>query len=263
VTNPYSQKVHIIPARPGQAAGIVFWSKNYADFLAGDYGPRLLDMGLGLFFHFTVNSRDLLLEPNVPPLSERLRQFGKLSFIAGNRGVVWRFDPICHYSIKNGPVVNNLGDFDSIADAAAEAGVSRCVISFMDFYPKIKKRLLRHPGLVLIEPECSLKKEILGDLETRLAARGMGLFTCCEKETAEASGKASGACVDHALLESLWGKRLSRAPDKGQRRALGCLCQASRDVGNYGINVCGHDCLYCYANPGSGKNHLTGGTIEE
>lgn len=249
VTNPYNRKTHIIPALPGQVAGIVFWSKNYAPFLKGGYGSKLIDMGFRLFFHFTVNSENSLLEPNLPPLSERLSQFGELTWLAGKDAVVWRFDPICHYTINGGPLLDNLGDFDAIAKACAQAGIGRCVTSFMDHYPKIKKRVGRFDGLALIEPAQAARVEILKDLDRRANSMGIGLFTCCEPESAIAAGVGQGACLDHGLLEKAWSERLSGASDTGQRREKGCLCQKSADVGDYSIHRCPHGCLYCYANP--------------
>ncbi len=253
VTNSYNRQAHIIPAAPGQVAGVVFWSKDYGDFLARGFGPRLLDRGLGLFFHFTVNSSDPLLEPGVPPLEKRLAQFSALARIAPPKAISWRFDPVCHYSRDGGPTRDNLADFERIADAAAAAGVTRCVVSFMDFYPKIRKRLREHPGLVFSDPPKERKVEILRRLSERLAGRGMALSTCCENEAAESAGVSPGACVDHGLLEALFGAVMSHRSDAGQRKSQGCLCRESRDVGDYGLHPFFHRCLYCYASPAQAR----------
>lgn len=254
VTNPYNRKTHIIPVPPGQVAGIVFWSKNYRPFLDGGYGPRLLDMGLGLYFHFTVNSFDPLFEPNLPPFESRLEQFGELAALAGKGAVNWRFDPICHYTTNGGPVLDNLGDFDAIAEAASEAGVGRCTTSFLDHYPKVMKRVSGVPGLGLVSPGGAEKALLLKDLQERSKNRGIELFCCCETETAALAGVPSGACIDHGLLERLWKVKLSGRADTGQRRQAGCGCHESRDVGDYGLQPCPHGCLYCYANPVRGKS---------
>ena len=37
--------------------------------------------------------------------------------------------------------------------------------------------------------------------------------------------------------------------DSGQRKATGCGCTVSVDVGSYGLHPCHHNCLFCYANP--------------
>lgn len=232
----------------------MFWSKNYRPFLDGAYGLRLLDMGLKLYFHFTVNSKNPLFEPNLPPLELRLEQFAELAALAGKGAVNWRFDPICHYTVNEGPVLGNLDDFDAIAEAASEAGVGRCTTSFLDHYPKVMRRVSALHGLRLVSPCEAEKVMLLKDLEARLKNRGIGLFCCCEKETAALAGVPSGACVDHSLLEHLWGARLSGRADAGQRRQAGCGCHESRDVGDYGLHPCPHGCLYCYANPVRGKS---------
>ena len=38
------------------------------------------------------------------------------------------------------------------------------------------------------------------------------------------------------------------APDRGQRRRLGCGCNVAVDIGDYQTQPCAHACLYCYAN---------------
>ena len=88
-----------------------------------------------------------MLEPGLPPLGERL---GQLEYLAGHfdpRAINWRFDPVCFYRSEPSGIEDNLKDFTRIARIASAMGVQRCITSFMDMYPKIKKRLARRPGL--------------------------------------------------------------------------------------------------------------------
>jgi hypothetical protein len=257
VENPYNHRVHRVPAAAGEVHTIVFWSKNYAPFLEGGYGERLRGMGYHLYFHCTLNSAQPQLEPNVPPIGRRLDDLGALSARFGPESVNWRFDPICHFRRAGGEIQDNLADFPRIADAAARAGLRGCTVSFMDHYAKIERRLRRVPDLTFAEIGPEAKRRILLRLEAELAARGMRLYTCCERELLEgleagASVKA-GACIPSEHLMDLYGGRLSTRRDAGQRRGAGCECRVSVDIGSYRRQPCGHGCLFCYANPGCGS----------
>jgi hypothetical protein len=72
VTNPYNRRKSIVAATPDKVHTIVFWSKNFARFLDHHYGDFLQRQGYHLFFNFTINSENPLLEPHVPPLQQRL-----------------------------------------------------------------------------------------------------------------------------------------------------------------------------------------------
>lgn len=73
---------------------IVFWSKNPKPLL-----ERLDEVeALGFrqyYFQFTLN--DYVregLEPNVPPVAERIDTFKRLADRIGKERVIWRFDPL-------------------------------------------------------------------------------------------------------------------------------------------------------------------------
>ncbi len=253
VENPFNRRKSIVEVNPARVHSIVFWSKNFGPFLLGGFGSRLLDVGYKLFFHFTINSAVSILEPGLLPLEQRIEQAGKLAKLVGPGAVCWRFDPICFFRQGDGPIQDNLGDFDKIASRLAESGISRLTVSFLDYYAKISRRLSKHPGLAFVLPDAARQAEILNDLAQRAAPLGLELFTCCEKQAFDALPEGSairaGACIDHGLLESLYGPGLSRRPDKGQRTKAGCFCNESRDIGSYNLQPCGHNCLFCYANP--------------
>lgn len=254
VVNPYNRQVKRIPATVPPVHTIVFWSKDFGPFLDAGWGDHLKRMGYHLYFQFTINSEDRLLEPNLPGLPLRLEQLRRLCDRFGAQAVSWRLDPICHYRWNGGDIRDNLGDLERIAEAAAAAGIRRCTTSFLDTYPKIARRAARHPGFRFVEPDRSRRARILLDLERVLSALGIGLFTCCENETLAAlparSTVAPAACIPNDLLMRLYGGRLSLQRDAGQRRSAGCGCRISVDIGSYDRHRCPHGCLYCYANPG-------------
>lgn len=254
VANPFNRRITRVPATAPPVHTIVFWSKNFGPFLEAGWGERLVGKGYHLYFQFTLNSQDPLLEPNLPALSQRLEQLHRLCERFGPPAVNWRLDPICHYRWNGGGTRDNLGDAERIADAAAAAGLRACTTSFLDPYAKIAKRAARLNGFAFVEPPPPRRVEILLDLERRLAARDIRLFTCCESATlGDLPGHskiAAAACIPNDYLMHLYGGRLSRRRDPGQRRAAGCGCRVSTDVGAYDRHPCAHGCLYCYANPG-------------
>ncbi len=252
VEHPFSRQIRRIPAATPPVHTIVFWSKNFGPFLAGGYGERLAALGYRLYFQFTLNPEDALLEPRVPPLGARLGQMVALCRRFGAEAVNWRLDPICFYrETEGGSLRDNLGEAGRIADAAAAAGIRRCTTSFLDLYAKVRRRAARRPGFGFVDPPWEEKIRTLLGLEALLAVRGISLFTCCEGELLARlparSTIRAGACIPSERLVSLYGGRLSFARDPGQRRARGCLCRVSQDIGSYDRQRCGHGCLYCYA----------------
>ncbi len=71
---------------------IVFWSKNPEPLLP--YLPILKTRGIGCYIQYTLNYYEAEgLEPNVPPLPQRIDTFRRLVDVLGIGAVVWRFDP--------------------------------------------------------------------------------------------------------------------------------------------------------------------------
>ena len=253
VPHPYTARPATIAADVDSVHSIVFWSKDYGPFLAGGYGRRLVDMGYHLFFNFTVNSPDPLLEPGVPPLPARLRQIRELTRLVPPAAVQWRFDPVVVYRHPGGAVTDNTGAFEAIAAVAAACGVRRCITSFMDHYPKVSRRWRGHPGAAFLEPPSEEKIAILRRMTGILAALDIDLYACCEKDLLADLPPdvpvAPAACIPADLLVAIYGGRLSMARDQGQRRSAGCGCRVARDIGSYTDHPCYHNCRFCYANP--------------
>jgi hypothetical protein len=253
VVNPYNRRRRLVPVTPEKVHTVVFWSKNYRPFISGGFDRRLQEAGYRLYFNFTVNSDAPLLEPNVPPLADRLAQLAYLCRTFDPRAVTWRFDPVCFYSPGPGDRCDNLSDFDRIAKTAAECGVKRCITSFMDDYAKIRRRVAALPGFSLIAPSMEEQKAIIQDMHGKLDDLGIALQTCCEKAVLESLptglGVEASACIPNALLMEIYGGRLPLGKDAGQRVKQGCGCNVSTDIGSYALHPCYHNCLFCYANP--------------
>ena len=252
VVQPYSLRRRRVPATPDQVHTIVFWSKDFGPFLNRSIGERLQEAGFHLFFNFTVNSADPNLEPRVSPLDRRLEQLTELARRFSPTAVQWRFDPICVYLGPDGRSRHNRHDFETIADAAAAAGIQRCITSFVDLYAKVRRRAER-VGVTFEEPTLKEKTGILEWMASRLASRRMILETCCEAEVLSHlkphSPVKAASCIPSHRLVALYGGHLSMRRDPGQRRQAGCGCRVSVDIGSYALHPCRHDCLFCYARP--------------
>ncbi len=257
VVNPYNQKISHVAAGLDEVHTLVFWSKDFGPFLKGRYGEDLIARGYHLFFNFTVNTADRLLEPRVPPLPARLDQMATLCRRFGPQVINWRFDPLCFYTtVQTGPV-DNLKDFEQIAGAAGRLGIRRCVTSFRDDYAKIRKRTAAMSGFRFVDPPLAEKVSICLAMQRMLAACKISLQTCGENEVLAAlpagSGIEKGRCIPADLLVTLFGGQASFKNDSGQRVAAGCGCHVSRDIGSYAWHPCHHNCLFCYANPARDK----------
>jgi len=244
--NPFNGQVRTAEVSRDRVGAIVFWSKNFAPLL-----ERLKELeSWPMVFNFTLNSEDPLLEPGIPPLEDRLEQMRTLAGIYGPRALRWRFDPVVYY-LKDQSLKNNLGSFERLLDFAADLGLETCTISFMDPYRKIMLREKQLSGFRFLYPEREKMIDTASWMAEKAKEREIKLLTCCEAELSRQGieNLAPGRCIDHDLLSELYGCVLNHKPDLGQRKAAGCLCHQSLDVGSYRDHPCLSGCLYCYANP--------------
>lgn len=260
VTNPYNKATKTINARPDKVHTIVFWSKNYEPFLKSGANDELLEMGYNLFFHYTINSESTVLEPEVPPLKERLSQLEKLCGINDPENISWRFDPVCYYKTDSGLIDNNLSDFAEIAEKASKLGIKRCITSFADNYRKIIKRVrfLKDKGVdvpELVDIDYKKRVEIVERMAEFLTKKGIELALCSEKELFSntfsdvSENVKESACISGDLFSQLFKGTPDLKRDYGQRAKQGCKCTQSVDIGSYEKHPCFHNCLFCYANP--------------
>lgn len=258
VRHPFSGKSARVPAGAEQIHTIVFWSKNFGPFIDGGYERRLVEKGYHLFFNFTINSANPILEPAVPPTEARIEQLARLTDRFGPAAVQWRFDPICFYKQASGPEGHNLNQFDLIARKAARLGIQTCITSFVDLYQKVRRRSAQ-AGVTFIDPALGRKINQIVSMTRLVRPLGIQLQLCCEHELLTAlpadAMVAGASCIPNHLLAALYGDDISLARDTGQRVAAGCGCRVSRDIGSYQLHPCPHHCLFCYANPGPPVAH--------
>lgn len=257
---------------------IVFWSKNPKPLL--EHLDELDKRNIGCYIQYTLNDYEGDgLEKNVRPLAERIDTFKKLVDRLGKERVIWRFDPLVLTDSITPDVL--LEKIERIGNQL-KGYTEKLVFSFADIatYKKVKHNL-KESNINYrewLEPEMIDFAKRLVELNKKW---GFTLATC--GENIDLQGVAHNSCIDHDLIirlayrdkvlmdylgvtiipieRDIFGSvelpagailledgtaaiQKKKMPDKGQRKACGCM--VSKDIGQY--NTCPHQCEYCYAN---------------
>lgn len=255
--NPFNQERYRVLFNDTRM--IVFWSKNPKPML-----ERLDEVeSLGFkqyYFQFTLNDYVTEgLEPNVPPVAERIDTFRHLARRIGKERVIWRFDPLL---LSNYLTVDVLLEKIASIGHELQGATEKLVFSFADIqaYRKVGKNL---SGTNCREFSSEEKIEFAKGLRDVNLSLGLEMATCAEDIDLSEYGIKHNKCIDDDLMVRLfhddaklmdfigaeydmidgWTIKKSRK-DKGQRKACGCI--VSKDIGAY--NTCPHLCRYCYAN---------------
>lgn len=241
VRNPVNpRQVSRVDLSPRAVDGIVFWTKN-----PGPMIPQLDQLpDCPYYFQITLTPYGPDVEPLLfPKKKEILSAVCRLSRRIGPERIVWRYDPVfltAGYS----------ADFHKKAFAqlarALRGRTFRCMISFLDWYGPMKKRMAPLPVRL---PDAAERSELAAAFGQAARENGMRVFTCAEAADLSSYGIGHGCCIDQALLEQIGGRPLSLKKDRGQRPACGCA--QSVDIGAY--DSCPAGCLYCYADHGPGR----------
>lgn len=213
---------------------IVFWTKNPENFMK--YLGELEEYPF--YFQFTLNGYGKDIEPGMPDKKKELVPlFQELSEKIGNERVIWRYDPVL--ISKNYPVEWHIDTFESMA-AALEGYTKQAVISFLDMYRKISRRMTQEGIRRPTEEEVFQFAQRAGNFAGN---HGMTAVTCAEHYDLSGFGIRPSSCIDRGLVEKLIGMKISVDKDKNQRPECGCA--ESIDIGSY--DTCPAGCLYCYA----------------
>lgn len=135
---------------------------------------------------------------------------------------------------------NPLKAFRSIAEALS-GYTEKCVISFLDIYPKNKKNM---DDLLSYDLSDSELREFAKELSNIAKENHIKIGSCAEKIDLDEYGIIHNSCIDKELIEKIIGCKLKINKDKNQR--IECGCVESVEVGTY--NTCKNGCVYCYAN---------------
>jgi hypothetical protein len=260
VPNPFdARQTTRVSLTPEDVQVIVFWTRNPRPLFK--YLDELDGRGYCYYFQYTLMDNPRLLDEHNPPVMAALDTFRRLADRVGPQRLVWRYDPIVLSSLT--PPDFHRRTYDKLA-AALQGYTGRSVISLLDVYGKIRKRLaglaaqgvklmpLRegadplavapsglHGGAVMPDWLASL----LRDLAQIAQANDMEMVSCAEELDLQPFGIRPGKCIDDDLIARVFGLQVSHAKDPGQRKACGCV--QSKDIGMYDSCLLG--CRYCYA----------------
>ncbi len=244
VPNPFNRKqVSHVLLHPGNVDIIVFWTRNPQSLVP--YLKELDQHGYRYYFQYTVMDNPRLIDAMTPSLSSSLKMFKKLSDLVGPERVIWRYDPVIISNITN--IEFHTNTYKNIAESLRNY-TQRSVISILDIYPKLKKRLtaLKESGVEIVDYNEKIDKcfdELICTLAGVAEQNKMEIVSCAEDPDLTKYNIQPGKCIDDNYIKRVFGIDVSHKKDPFQREACGCV--VSRDIGVY--DTCLSGCQYCYA----------------
>lgn len=249
LANPrFQDRTYRVDLKPEKVHSIVLWSK---DFHKVAEEPGYLSQ-YNLYFQYTVNHYSRRLEPNVPEFNETIRTLERLLKNYRPEQFNIRFDPVILSTVgeveptPEKPGKARLEAFEKLCRSMKSLGMQGCRLttSYLCYYPHVQKRMQELEGDIvkLSEDRQRLFFERMVEIADKY---GLPLYSCASPVLMQVPGMKKGSCIDGQLLEQLFGGKVSRAADAGQRKH--CGCSRSREIGEY--KPCGHGCIYCYSMP--------------
>jgi len=228
------RQISAINLAPELVDCIVFWSKNPKPMIE----KLQLLKDYKYYFQFTLNPYETDVEARLPPKTEIIETFKKLSDIIGPQKVIWRYDPILINSKYN--TAYHIDKFEKLA-GVLKGYTEKVTFSFVDFYKKTAENI---KSLEIAEISTEEKNLIAQKFSEIAKNNNLSIDTCAEDIDLSEYGITRARCIDDRLISKITGKDLQIEKDKNQRPECGCV--KSIDIGEY--NSCSNGCVYCYAN---------------
>jgi DNA repair photolyase len=235
VRNPMNvHQISKINLDPELVDCIVFWSKNPKPMI-----DKLQFINEYMYyFQFTLNPYESDIEARLPPKTEIIETFKKLSDKIGPQKVIWRYDPILINNKYN--MTYHIDKFEKLA-SVLKGYTEKVTFSFIDFYKRITENI-KLLGITDISTE---EKNLIAQSFSEIARNNnLSIDTCAEDIDLSGYGIMPARCIDDRLISKITGYNLQVKKDENQR--LECGCVKSKDIGEY--NTCSNGCVYCYAN---------------
>lgn len=239
MNQPFNRRTLRVSLLPEDVEGYVFWTKNLGPFFK--YFPEISRSDRPFMVQYTINGYPRQLENHVPPPRQAVAHMRRVADTYGPRAAVWRYDPILLSSLTDPDFHRR--NFASLASELSRS-TDEAVVSFAHYYRKTTLNLRRAAAkseFTWHDPTVQLKRELIVNLSSIAAENGMRLSICSQPEY-QSTTVGGARCIDAERLASLNGQPIC-AKISGNRP--GCLCHASRDIGEY--DTCPHGCIYCYA----------------
>ena len=247
VTQKFGQ-ISRISLDPTDVKCIVWWSKNYKNWIDCYLNNKNLFKQYKHMFNFTINDSTDLESGIKLSLDERLAQLKFLSDTFGSICIKYRFDPIVKWiDIETGEEKTNFHKFNKIIKFISKCGVKEVIFAFCIPYNRVCQHM-KKKGKLLIDFSDEEKEHILYRMIKITNKHNVRLSACCNDALVNSNKKIHHAkCIDGDIVEQIIESELKHnTKDKGQRKE--CNCAVSRDIGSYTMK-CKHSCDYCYANP--------------
>ncbi len=241
VPNPFNPKqVSRISLKPEDVDLIVFWTRHARPLFP--FLNELDDRGYHYYFLYTLMNNPRVLEPKSPAYKRALNTVRSLSSRIGHEKVIWRYDPIVFTQITDSDFHRET--YHHLAECL-KGYAKRSIISIMDIYPKVQKRLnrLETKGIRILEPTGEEVANLMKSIATSARLNGMEVRSCAEAPGFEPYGIQPGKCIDEEMIRLVFGLEVPKLKDPSQRPHCGCV--KSRDIGMY--DTCLFGCRYCYA----------------
>lgn len=244
VPNPFNPKqISRISLLPDDVDVIVFWTRNPKPIFP--YLEKLNQLGYRYYFQYTLLGYPREIDTKGPALDAAILTFKELVDRIGPERVIWRYDPIVFSQLTG--TQYHIQNYAQIA-TALKGYARRSVISVMDMYAKLRKRLdkLNREGVGIVDYAGKLDPrfdELLKTLVRVAAENGMQIQSCAEQLDLVRYGIQPGKCIDDEYLAQTFEIEVGQKKDPGQRKACGCV--VSKDIGMY--DSCLFGCQYCFA----------------
>lgn len=252
VPNPmFPSKKYTIDLRPTSVHSIVLWSKDFKNVLRN---PMNLNE-YNLYFQYTINNYSKFLEPNVPSYKETLYTLDGLLKKYMPEQFNIRFDPVI-ISTKGeiSPTLNmperaRINAFEQLCMNLRSLGMGNCRVttSYISMYGHIRDKIGKG-GLDIIHFNEDEQISFFTQMAEIAQKYDISLYSCASPILEKVKGINRGHCIDGELLEKLFGGKVKKSKDRGQRETCGCTY--SREIGIYSRNIngmkCLHGCKYCY-----------------
>jgi hypothetical protein len=244
VPNPFNKKqVSRVSLAPEEVDVIVFWTRNPRPLFP--WLDELDRRGFRYYFQYTLLGYPRALDPKTPSENFSVSTFRRLADRIGSTRLIWRYDPIVFTTQT--PPEYHLAAYRRICEIL-KGYAHHSVISLMDDYPKIRRRMaeLDSYSAALTPPSALPHDEpdaMLSGMATVASENGMKIVSCAEERDLSALGICAGKCVDDEYIREVFHIEAAHQKDPSQRKACGCVL--SKDIGMY--DTCLFGCRYCYA----------------